>query len=192
MLTQMPTHQDADTYVNTLRYRHILRRVIICQHICSCAGQCVDMSRCRHICRHIKMLTYMPTYQDADIYANISRCWHICQHIEMSAHSTSGEENADIYVNTYICFCDGQYADISRCRHIWWHIKMLTYMSTHWDADTFYEGWLYVNTFVRVLANVLTCPDADIYADMSRCRHICWHIKMLTHMSTHWDVGTFY
>ena len=63
---------------------------------------------------------------DIVITQSTPRCYHICQHIEMLAHSTSGDNYADICVNT----------------------------------------------FVLVLTNMMTCSDADIYADTLRCWHI--------------------
>ena len=63
---------------------------------------------------------------------------YICQHTEMSAHYTSGE------------------------KHTGHHIEMQTHST---NGDKYAD--IYVNTFVHVLANMLTCPNADIYDDTS-------------------------
>ena len=117
----------------------------------------------------------MPTHLDVGkFYYWCEICRHICQHI---------------------CSCSGKYFDMSRCRHISRHIKMLPYMPTHWDVGKFYWYWkyadVYVNTFVLVMVNVLTCTDADTYAVTLRCWHICQHIEMSAHSTSIKNMSTY-
>ena len=114
------------------------------------------MSRCRQICRHIKMLTYiyicqhveisarstMPTYSDGDIYANILSWWHKCRHIEMRKYSSSRGEYADIYFNTH-------------------NFRILTNMPTYADADIYgniLRCW-HMPTYVGIMCRYLDCES---------------------------------
>ena len=69
--------------------------VDICWHMSAseCVGIYVGIWICRHICQHSKnVLTYMLTYQDADISAGTLRCRHmsalLCRHADCSISSS--------------------------------------------------------------------------------------------------------
>ena len=137
----------------------------MCQHLNALAY--VSVSEYAGICDNtfVIVLTNMQTYPDADIYVDILRSQHECRHIEMPAYYSS---DAEICVNTIF--------------------RVLANMPTYWDADIY---MIYVNTLrcrhiLLVVRNMPTymhfCPYADKYADIFRCRHICWHTKMLTYV----------
>ena len=135
-------------------------------------------------------------------YINILIGWHICQHLNMS---TFCQHSEIVYVDIYV----GIFPTTRRICHF----DVLAYMSASWCVDISVGIWtcqyigqhsnkcadIYVNIFVFffVLANMLTCPDADIYVDTSRCWHICQHIEMSAHSTSiekHADiyVNTFF
>ena len=138
------------------------------------------------------MSTYMSASEYVGIFANtrknvltyMSACFSRlveCADISMCRHMSTSW-GVDIYVG------------ISTCQHICQHKNKC--------ADTYIGIFLTSSRMCRHL-NVLTympaylflCwPDADRYADTSRCWLIYIHIYVYIYifMPTRWDVGTFY
>ena len=93
-------------------------------------------------------------------------CWFLNMPALMSAYMSASE-----FVGIFVSI-------LKMCWHICQHIEM----PTHSTSGGRYAD-IYVNTFVLMLADMLTCPGADIYVDTSRCWHIhlSQHIEMLPH-----------
>ena len=167
--------------------------------------QQLSRSRCRHI---------MPTY------VSIIICWYICRHLNMLASLSAFWNCVLTYMwanfpllEEYVVIslywiglhlfnddkrpqrhiqCVGIHVSILMCRHIGRHLDM----STYWPAQE-QICWHMSTHLFFVLANMLTCPDADIYVDTSRCWHICQPIEMSAHSTSiekHADiyVNTFF
>ena len=133
--------------------------------------------------------------------ADISMCWHICQHLDVLAYiSASRYFNTFASTGTNVLTYVGIFLNTSRmCQHL----NALAYVSVSEYAD------ICNNTFFIVLTNMQTYPDADIYVDILRCQHECWHIEMpayysrdaeiyvntvcrvLANMPTYWDADIY-
>ena len=119
------------------------------------ADRYADTSRCWliYICQHVEMSarSIMPTYSDADIYANILSWWHKCRQIEMRTYSSSSGEYADTYFNTH-------------------NFRILTNMHTYADADIYaniLRCW-HMPTYVGIMCRHLDC---DSCCNMGSANH---------------------
>ena len=78
----------------------------------------------------------MSACPDAHIYVNTWGWWHTCKHMEIWAHSASGCEYGDIYVNTLVfvvaniltCRDADIYTNTSRCWHISQNVEMMPHL----------------------------------------------------------------
>ena len=135
----------------------------------------------QHICLHKNKCV--------DIYTDTPRFWRICQNIELWAHSTSCDEYANIYVNTFILVLADMmtysnadiYASTLKCRYI---LLVMENMPTRMPTHLFL--WWQICWYVQLPTYMPTHQDADIYANTLRCRHILLVVRnMPTYMSTH-------